>query len=602
MRSQLGICGMVLVSGFLCTATALGQAAQAGNAAGRTATPARPQNVKPHPLQATTPPSGPPVNPLGSAATASPAESFALNGNYAYVCDNNEITVINIANPSNLSVVGTATSSLFQNSGNTYCAVQRGTLAVFSVQQNTGIGNTPGFSAFSLTNPLQPQPVSSPTPINKSFFEQPVYIGNDAFMPINAVSADRDGWQNQFGDLIAVDLTHFSNPVLISTLEQPQITQSTTTSATSGQTSVFGAVQADTALVYIGGSSAIGASNNGVGTLQTVDVSNPALMKVVSQLSIPGTIHFHAPLIQGSVAVGIGNTGGWVGSITGGEQGNIVVAVFDVTDHRSPVLLSSTVTNYSVAPGYLVGGGSQATRIGNNLFAFTGIVDVDGNPVLLVVDATNPQAPLFEGSYISQQFTSMQAAGTTLYATLGAGGFATYSIPGGASPLTVCPLSIDAMLVVDQGANITPQGFLNAKAALNLFIDSLHLTPDQIGVVAFGTSATVFEKLGTNGAQANLIVDGIVTGPASTYIGSGIAAAQAELTSARHIPSANQIMIVLSDGADKGALNNSVTISAANAAKAAEITIISMQVGSGSSTLMQSIASPGSNYYGVPTP
>ena len=93
-----------------------------------------------------------------------------------------------------------------------------------------------------------------------------------------------------------------------------------------------------------------------------------------------------------------------------------------------------------------------------------------------------------------------------------------------------------------------------------------------------------------------------MSGPASSYIGSGIIAAQAELTSPRHIPSANQIMIVLSDGADKGAPNNSATIAAANAAKAAGIRIISVQVGSGSGALMQSIASSSSDYYVVPTP
>ncbi len=594
-RRQFKIFAIVALSGTLWSEAVLGQTPQ--NNAGATARTAQighdatvSRAFKAHPLtQANTPPSGPPITLIGSVSTASSAESFALYGTLAYVCDENEISVVNIANPSSPQVTATAVSSLIKSSGDINCAVQRNTLAVFSDQTSSTIGDSPGFVAFNLANSSQPALIAA-TSINKRFFGAPLYIGNTAFVPTNAVTSCF-GWCNQYGDLLAIDVTNFSAPVLLGTLEQPQIDP-----VYGGPNDVIGVAQASGSLLYVGGSSAVGANNNGFGWLQTIDASNPAAMKIIGQLQIPGTIQFGAPLIQGTLAVGIGNTGGYNVGATPNTTGNIVVATFDITDPRAPVLLSSTVTNYSVG----VGGG--ATRIGNNLFAFAGVVDANNNTVMLVVDATNPQSPLFESSFIAQPFTSMQAVGSTLYATLGSGGFAIYSIPGGASPSTSCPSSVDVMLVVDQGANISPQGFLNAKAALNSFIDSLPLTPDQVGVVAFGTSAAVLEKLSTSAAQANLVVDGIVTGPSSSYIGSGIAAAQGELTSPRHIPSANQVMIVLSDGADKGAPNNTATLAAANAAKAAGVTIITLQVGTGSSTLMQSIASLSSNYYVVPTP
>jgi hypothetical protein len=56
-------------------------------------------------------------------------------------------------------------------------------------------------------------------------------------------------------------------------------------------------------------------------------------------------------------------------------------------------------------------------------------------------------------------------------------------------------------------------------------------------------------------------------------------------------------MIVLSDGADKGAPINTATLAAANAAKAAGIRIIAIQYGPPGSTLMQSIASSNTDYY-----
>src|SRR5947208_3635915 len=48
------------------------------------------------------------VTLLSATQTASPAESFALSGTLAYVCDDNEVSVVDISNPSNLRIVATA--------------------------------------------------------------------------------------------------------------------------------------------------------------------------------------------------------------------------------------------------------------------------------------------------------------------------------------------------------------------------------------------------------------------------------------------------------------------------------------------------------------
>ena len=73
-----------------------------------------------------------PIMLLGSAPTASPAQSFALNGTLAYVCDENEVTIVNIANPANPQVVGSALSAFIRNTGIISCAIQRGSLVVFA--------------------------------------------------------------------------------------------------------------------------------------------------------------------------------------------------------------------------------------------------------------------------------------------------------------------------------------------------------------------------------------------------------------------------------------------------------------------------------------
>jgi hypothetical protein len=508
----------------------------------------------------------------------------------AYVCDDQEVSVIDVTNPVNPQIVATALSSLIKNSANIHCAVQRGNLVVFADQTSTLVANGggPGVSSFSLANPVQPQLINA-TSLTKRFFQDPVYIGNFAFVPTAALTFFLGfQWDGEFGDLISVDLTNFNSPALVGTLAQPQVN-----STFGGATPVLGAVQADTSLIYLGGSTATGGGNSGIGRLQVADVTSPTGMKLTGQLLIPGTIHSYAPLIQGTVAVGIGNTGGYVGSlnVSPGEKGNIVVTTFDVSDRRSPAILSTTTTTYTVG----VGGG--ATRIGNYLFAFAGVLDANNNQVLLIVDISNPLAPVLQSFPISQPFTSMQAVGTTLYATLGAGGFATYSIPGiGGGPVSVCPAAVDAMLVVDRGAQISSQAFLDAKTALKAFVDSLHLTPDQAGVVSFTNSAHLDQTLTTNGAQTKTAVDAIIVG-GSSYIGAGIAAAQLELTGPRHNATAAPLMIVLSDGADSGAPNNTATIAAANAAKAAGIRIITLQYGVSATALMKSIASSNTDFY-----
>jgi hypothetical protein len=441
-----------------------------------------------------------------------------------------------------------------------------------------------------LTNPNAPQLIAN-TAINKRFFQNPIFVGSTALVPTAALTYLFTAWDNQLGDLVAVDTSNFAAPAVVGTLLQPQIHPQY-----GGPNVVLGISRADPNLAYIGGSSSTSNQNNGVGRVQVVDVTIPSAMRIVRQVSVPGSIHFHAPLLQGPIAVGIGNTGGYISAMNTfpNQTGNIVVATFDVSDRRTPILLSSQVTNFTV------GAGSGSTRIGNNVFAFAGVRDAANNPVLLIVDTTDPQKPFIQGYPIPQPFTSMQAVGSTLYATLGSGGFATFSIPGLNSSTLSCPLSTSAVIVFDAGPNVSAQTFTAAKAAAKSFIDSLNLAPDQIGLVAAAATSTLTQQLSTNGHTTKNGIDGISLASTS-HLGSAIASAQAELVSPRRTPTATPVMIIVSDGSDRAAPNGSATTLAASAAKAAGIRIISLQYGSAvPNALMQTIASSPSDFYLVP--
>ena len=439
---------------------------------------------------------------------------------------------------------------------------------------------------------MQPQLIAN-TAINKRYFQSPVYIGNYAFVPTAALTFSLPShWETQHGDLISVDLTNFAAPAVAGTLAQPQVS-----ALSGGPNPVLGAVQADSSVVYLGGSSSTLNTNAGVGRLQAVDVSNPLATKYLTQITIPGTVHFGAPQIQGVAAVGLGNTGGYVGGFTANptQKGNIVVATFDVADRRAPALITSVRTNY------VVGQGGGATRIGNNLFAFAGVADAANNPVLLVVDISNPKIPDIVAYPVGQAFTSMQAVGNTLYATLGAGGFATYAIPGGTPISLSCPTSLDALVVFDRGVNVSSTDFASAKNALKSLTNALHLPGDHLGVVSFDAAASLSQPLTGDAPAAKRAVDLLLPASStSAYIGGGIVAAQTELTGPRRTPSATPVMIIVSDGRDTAAPNGTATLTAATAAKAAGIRIIALQYGSPSNALMQSIASAPADYYLVP--
>src|SRR5207253_1259940 len=106
--------------------------------------------------------------------TPSIAESVALNGNLAYVCDTNEVSVVDISDSSKPTLLTTVPADSIKNAGNIHCSIQRGALTVFADASSTQIANNPSFVAFDLTNPMAPSLIKSTT-VFKRFFGQPTY-------------------------------------------------------------------------------------------------------------------------------------------------------------------------------------------------------------------------------------------------------------------------------------------------------------------------------------------------------------------------------------------------------------------------------------------
>jgi hypothetical protein len=225
---------------------------------------------------------------LGTSSTPSPVSSLALNGNFAYVCGSNEVSVLDVSNPASPLFLGAALASITSNDGVELCSIQRNSLLAFVDAVNSQIGNSPAFAAFDLQNPSQPQLIKGAA-VNKRFFaDLPVYAGSIAY----------------------VNTTDPSNPLLIASLESPSAP------ASDGPNPMHGVALANSQTLYAAGTTSTGASNNGTGKLVVADISNLNVITTVTTVPVPLTKDLFQPVIQGNLAVAIGDDGGYAGQFT----------------------------------------------------------------------------------------------------------------------------------------------------------------------------------------------------------------------------------------------------------------------------------------------
>jgi hypothetical protein len=530
----------------------------------------------------------------GSLATPTPPASIALNGSLAYVCTPNEIVTVDISNPSAPKTLATATTPIIQDSGDIHCSIQRGVLAVFSDQTSNGGVNSPGFVALSLANPQNPQVIAS-TPIGKRFFQEPTYFGNFAFVSTGAIVYYGTEIWGDYGDLLAFDLSDFAAPNLLSTLANPIVDP-----AFGGQGYITGASRAADGLLYVAGNTwaagtpwASAAGGPRVGMIQIVDVTNPLAMTVTGQLTVPGTVHVEPPIVQGALGVSLGDGGFFDQGLPFCCADNLAVVVFNLADKHKPVVRTLLTTSYKVA-GELLAEGGGGVAIGNNLFLFTGVKDSSGNGVLLLVDTTNPAAPVLTPYPVDAPVQSMVVAGNKMYVAA-QNGFLIYSIPGVTVPANTCPSFFDAAVIVDTDGTLAGDLLSQVKTAAKHFLDDLTLPPDRVAVVQAGKTGTLLQPLTASKAPASAAIDSMVAAT-GTYLGDAISKAQAELLGPNGNPAAAHVILIISDGLDGAAPNNSATGQAAATAKAAGIRILTVGFGSAASKLSTLASATGDGY------
>lgn len=172
----------------------------------------------------------------------------------------------------------------------------------------------------------------------------------------------------------------------------------------------------------------------------------------------------------------------------------------------------------------------------------------------------------------------------------------TVTLQGGGTPGQI-HAPADIILAIDVSGSMDGLPLTNEIAAAKNFIDNMDPTTDQVGVVAFETSATLEQALTTNFAGAKTVIDGLVA-LNGTDFADGVNVSAAELNGVNHRSNASKVLIFMSDGEPTWPDPDPIAAgaAAATAAKADGITIYTIGLGEGiDQTLLKLMASSTTN-------
>ncbi|MCC7452515.1 MAG: VWA domain-containing protein, partial [Anaerolineae bacterium] len=175
---------------------------------------------------------------------------------------------------------------------------------------------------------------------------------------------------------------------------------------------------------------------------------------------------------------------------------------------------------------------------------------------------------------------------------------------------SVCPpittqRSLDAVLLLDNSASMTGPSIDSAKAAAQLFVDSMSLDVptnaggDRVALITFSDQAVGLSDLTQDRNALQQLIQSI--GPQSgTNIAAGIEAATIALThNGKPANNPAQVIVLLSDGEDP----DHPVAEAANQAKAKGVRIVTIRLGDRPiGDILRTIASVPTDYYEAPKP
>jgi Mg-chelatase subunit ChlD len=176
----------------------------------------------------------------------------------------------------------------------------------------------------------------------------------------------------------------------------------------------------------------------------------------------------------------------------------------------------------------------------------------------------------------------------------------TLSLTGSNGSCKVTKENVDVVLVIDRSGSMSGQKIADAKAAAKVFVDKMDLTAgaDQVGLVAYSSSAVLNQQLSRDAGTVRSAVDGLSAG-GGTNITDGINKAQAELESPRRASKNRPVIVLMTDGVHSASLPPPEP--AAGAAKGKGTRIFTIGLGGDvNADRLKTLATSASDYYFAP--
>ncbi len=273
---------------------------------------------------------------------------------------------------------------------------------------------------YSLANPLSPSLVSN-TLIDYQYMSDLLVDGNTVLVPTDGGNYSFfSGFIGSFGSVLSIDVSDPTAPKLANVLYNDK------GAPDGGDTRQLGGTIVNDEIAYFASTTLTGSSvTDGVGRVLVVNYSNPSSLSVLGEVDIPGTVQVVDVGIQGNRALVVSTTGLNSNNLLD-ETGNLVLSVLDITNPAAPVLLSTTVSDAQFPPPGSTGAKISVQSLGNGLFAVSE-AEVNGKPVLLLVDPSDPTNPVITATPVTSLAGELAVSGDLLYGA-SAQGLSIYTI------------------------------------------------------------------------------------------------------------------------------------------------------------------------------
>jgi hypothetical protein len=382
-------------------------------------------------------------------------------GNYVYAGGTAGLRIYDMTDPASPQLVrtfGTFGQMLEVHGGKLYSV------------RGSGYDGNIVLDIYSLTDPANPQLLGSTPGIPYSNAWHMVVTDTHVFVSIWSFSFLLGGndIKYQTGDLLSINVENpaapFLEDVLLNTYgtNRDGIEQFLNVDISGGDGTLWQIVAVSPDTLLVAGSTAKGDdTQTGQGVVHVIDISDPANMKIVKSLTIPGTVAAVALAVEGNRAIVTGSTAGWADR-TGDLDllGNMVVATLDLTDPRSPTIIrSETLDRPSAGPW-----AQFAASLGNGLFVVSSPGVKATDPELMVIDISDPSRPVIGSTDVPSLNHGLDTRGGYVFASSDEGLFAWQVGAPTAVPATVSvPIPKGSTTIVPGSFSLQPTRIIDGS-------------------------------------------------------------------------------------------------------------------------------------------